>query len=58
GPAPSAAPPPPRPRPAAPPRDPLADLKAKTAASSRAASASVDDELAALKRRMADGKKK
>ena len=59
GPAPSAtAAPPPRPRPAAPPRDPLADLKAKTAASSRAASASVDDELAALKRRMADGKKK
>lgn len=50
--------PPPRPRPAAPPRDPLADLKARTAASSRATSASVDDELAALKARMADPKKK
>jgi len=39
-------------------RDPLADLKARTAASSRATSASVDDELAALKARMADPKKK
>lgn len=54
-----AAPPPPPPRTAAPPpRDPLADLKARAAGSSKASSASLDDELAALKRRMADSKKK
>ncbi|MBK9031982.1 MAG: hypothetical protein IPL61_11755 [Myxococcales bacterium] len=51
-------PPPPRQRPAAPPVDPLADLRRKAAGASRAASVSVDDELAALKRRMADSKKK
>lgn len=48
------APPPPRSRPAAPPRDPLADLKTRAARSGP----SVDDELAALKRKMAEGKKR
>jgi hypothetical protein len=49
---------PPPPRPTAPPRDPLADLKAKAAAANQRSSATLDDELAALKRRMADSKKK
>jgi hypothetical protein len=47
--------PPPRPRPTV---DPLTDLKSKVAAQSRSTSASLDDELAALKRRMSDDKKR
>jgi len=46
---------------AAPPRpaaDPLAELKSRTAASSQKSSASLEDELAALKRKMADTPKK
>ena len=46
---------PPRPRPAA---DPLADLRRKAAASNQRASASIDDELEALKRKMTDPSKK
>ena len=41
-----------------PPVDPLADLKARTARASQKSSASVEDELAALKRKMADTPKK
>ncbi len=59
---------PPRPPAGAPPRpapvgpaasvDPLADLKARTASANRQSSASLEDELAALKRKMADNPKK
>ena len=38
--------------------DPLAELKARTATASQRSSASLEDELAALKRKMADTPKK
>ncbi|MBZ0237220.1 MAG: hypothetical protein K8M05_33135, partial [Deltaproteobacteria bacterium] len=41
-----------------PPADPLADLKRKAAAANQRSSASVDDELAALKRKMTETSKK
>ncbi len=47
--------PPPRPRPA---EDPLARLKAQAAAANRTSSANVEDELAALKRKMTESSKK
>lgn len=54
--------PPPRPPPAGarprPAEDPLAQLKAQAAAANRRSSASVDDELAALKRKMSETSKK
>lgn len=50
----SSSPPPPQ-RPSV---DPLAELKARSASSSQKSSASLEDELAALKRKMADGPKK
>ncbi|MEZ4402117.1 MAG: hypothetical protein R3B06_18970 [Kofleriaceae bacterium] len=51
-------PPPASPPPRPPRADPLADLKQRAAASARPPSTSVEDELAALKRRMAQSKKK
>jgi hypothetical protein len=61
---PNAAPPPPSPspgpRPTAPPRveaDPLAEMKKKVAKDKKSADKTVDDELAALKKKMQDKKK-
>jgi Monogalactosyldiacylglycerol (MGDG) synthase len=54
--APSASAPPRRPPPAA-PEDPLADLKRKAGAGRKAAEKTVEDELAALKRKMEEKKK-